>query len=113
MLAAARSGLAERSKRNAEVLAAMGMAGRMRRLWSKANAGYMARQLASSDAASGLGAISKSFRLMLQSAVLGLGGYLVIRQEATAGVIIASSILTARARKRRGRAGNGWRSFST
>jgi ATP-binding cassette, subfamily C, type I secretion system permease/ATPase len=96
-LAAARSGLAERSKRNAEVLAAMGMAGRMRRLWSKANTGYMARQLASSDAASGLGAISKSFRLMLQSAVLGLGGYLVIRQEATAGVIIASSMLTARA----------------
>jgi ABC-type protease/lipase transport system fused ATPase/permease subunit len=34
---------------------------------------------------------------MLQSAVLGLGGYLVIKQEATAGVIIASSILTARA----------------
>jgi ATP-binding cassette subfamily C protein len=34
---------------------------------------------------------------MLQSAVLGLGGYLVINQEATAGVIIASSILTARA----------------
>ena len=35
--------------------------------------------------------------MILQSAVLGLGAYLVINQEATAGVIIASSILSARA----------------
>ena len=34
---------------------------------------------------------------MLQSFVLGLGAYLVINQEATAGVIIASSILVSRA----------------
>jgi ABC-type protease/lipase transport system fused ATPase/permease subunit len=57
----------------------------------------MARQEQASDVAGGLGAVSRAFRLMLQSAVLGLGGYLVIKQEATAGVIIASSILTARA----------------
>jgi ATP-binding cassette subfamily C protein len=36
-------------------------------------------------------------RLVLQSCVLGLGAYLVINQEATAGVIIASSILVSRA----------------
>ena len=35
--------------------------------------------------------------MALQSAVLGVGAYLVIEQEATAGVIIASSILTSRA----------------
>ena len=34
---------------------------------------------------------------MVQSAVLGIGAYLVIMQEATAGIIIASSILVARA----------------
>ena len=34
---------------------------------------------------------------MLQSCVLGLGAYLVINQEATAGIIIASSILVSRA----------------
>jgi PrtD family type I secretion system ABC transporter len=34
---------------------------------------------------------------VLQSAVLGIGAYLVINQQATAGIIIASSILTARA----------------
>jgi len=36
-------------------------------------------------------------RLMLQSAVLAVGAYLVIHQEATAGIIIAGSILSARA----------------
>ena len=44
-----------------------------------------------------LGALSRVARLVLQSLVLGLGAYLVINQEATAGVIIASSILVSRA----------------
>jgi ATP-binding cassette subfamily C protein len=35
--------------------------------------------------------------MMLQSAVLGTGAYLVIHQEATGGIIIAGSILSARA----------------
>jgi ATP-binding cassette, subfamily C, bacterial PrsD len=95
--AVARNSLAERSKRNAEVLVAMGMAGHLAREWRKTNLEYMDNQRRSSDVAGALGAVSKAFRLMLQSAVLGLGGYLVIRQEATAGVIIAASILTARA----------------
>ena len=35
--------------------------------------------------------------MMLQSAVLGVGAYLVTQQEASAGVIIASSIIAGRA----------------
>src|SRR4030095_11779597 len=35
--------------------------------------------------------------MMLQSAVLAVGAYLVIHQEATGGIIIAGSILSARA----------------
>jgi ATP-binding cassette, subfamily C, bacterial PrsD len=96
-LALSRNGLAERSRRNAEVLVAMGMASRVGRLWTGINSDYMTSQQQASDVAGVLGAVSKTFRLMLQSAVLGLGAYLVIKQEATAGVIIASSILTARA----------------
>jgi ATP-binding cassette subfamily C protein len=46
----------------------------------------------------GLGAASKVVRMALQSAVLGIGAYLVIHQQVSAGAIIASSILTARAR---------------
>ena len=47
--------------------------------------------------AGGLGTISKVLRIGLQSAILGVGAYLVIEQQATAGIVIASSILTARA----------------
>src|SRR4029079_3422749 len=50
-----------------------------------------------SDVAGGLGAVAKVLRMMLQSAVLAVGAYLVIHQEATAGIIIAASILSARA----------------
>jgi PrtD family type I secretion system ABC transporter len=50
-----------------------------------------------SDRAGMLGALSRVLRLTLQSLVLGLGAYLVINQEATAGVIIASAILVSRA----------------
>jgi ATP-binding cassette subfamily C protein len=57
----------------------------------------MASQQRSSDVTSGLSAISKVMRMALQSGVLGVGAYLVIEQQATAGVIIASSVLTARA----------------
>jgi len=35
--------------------------------------------------------------MMLQSGVLAIGAYLVIEQEATAGIIIASSIIVSRA----------------
>jgi len=96
-LAARRNDFAASSRRNAEVLVAMGMAGRLTRRWSEANEKYLAGNQRASDVASGLGAVAKVMRMMLQSAVLAVGAYLVIHQEATAGIIIASSILSARA----------------
>ena len=96
-LAARRNDLAATSRRNAEVLVAMGMAGRLTKRWSENNEKYLAGNQRASDVAGGLGAIAKVMRMMLQSAVLGVGAYLVINQEATAGVIIAGSILSARA----------------
>lgn len=95
--AAARNGVAETSRRNAEVLQAMGMAQRMAVRWGEANARYQTSQQRMADIAGGFGALSKILRMVLQSAVLALGAYLVIQQQATAGVIIASSILVARA----------------
>ena len=96
-LAARRNDLAAVSRRNAEVLVAMGMSGRLTRRWSDANQNYLAGNQRASDVAGGLGAIAKVMRMTLQSAVLGVGAYLVIHQEATAGIIIAGSILSARA----------------
>jgi ATP-binding cassette, subfamily C, type I secretion system permease/ATPase len=92
-----RHGLAETGRRNAEVLVAMGMTERMADRWEMTNAAYLQAQNKMADVAGGFGAISKILRVMLQSAVLGVGAYLVIHQEATAGIIIAGSILTARA----------------
>ena len=79
--------------------------------WSKVNADYLASNRRASDAAGGFGATSKVLRLMLQSAVLGVGAYLVIHQEASAGIIIAGSILSARALAPVDIAISHWRGF--
>ena len=55
-----RNGLAEAGRRNAEVLAAMGMQGRFADRWGGANRDYMQSQMNVSDVASGFGAGSKS-----------------------------------------------------
>jgi ATP-binding cassette subfamily C protein len=95
--ALARNGIAEISYRNAEALIAMGMVGRLATRWSEANRKYMASQQQASDVAGGFGAVSKVLRMMLQAGVLAVGAYLVIYNQATAGIIIAGSILAARA----------------
>ncbi|WP_430911972.1 type I secretion system permease/ATPase [Methylobacterium sp. sgz302541] len=92
-----RNGLAEAGRRNAEVLAAMGMQGRVAARWSAANDEYMGSQQSVSDTAGMYGAASKVFRMALQSGTLALGAYLVINGMASAGIIIASSILVSRA----------------
>ena len=91
-LAARRNDLAASSRRNAEVLVAMGMSSRLSKRWGEANQKYLAGNQRTSDVAGGLGATAKVMRMTLQSAVLGVGAYLVIHQEATAGIIIAGSI---------------------
>ena len=96
-LASRRNDLAAASRRNAEVLVAMGMAGRLGARWSEANEKYLAGHQRASDVIGGLGAMARVLRMTLQSAVLATGAYLVIHQEATAGIIIAGSILSARA----------------
>ncbi|WP_298106182.1 type I secretion system permease/ATPase [Bradyrhizobium sp.] len=96
-LAARRNDLAAASRRNAEVLVSMGMSGRLTKRWTDANQNYLNGNQRASDVAGGLGAVAKVLRMMLQSAVLAVGAYLVIHQEATAGIIIAGSILSARA----------------
>ena len=96
-LAVSRTALAVESRRNAEVLQAMGMRRQAALRWRDVNGKYLAAHERASDIASGLGGASKVFRAMLQSLVLAVGAVLVINQESTAGIIIAGSILSARA----------------
>jgi ATP-binding cassette subfamily C protein len=108
---AARIALAESSRRNAEVLTAMGMTRRVAARWNEANAKYLANMRRASDVAGGFGSASKVLRMMLQSFVLAVGAYLVIYQQATAGIIIAGSILSARALAPVDLAIANWRGF--
>ncbi|KQS89585.1 MULTISPECIES: type I secretion system permease/ATPase [unclassified Rhizobium] len=92
-----RNAFAQASQRNAEVMQAMGMLGRMSQLWDLRNNNYREQNRKTSDVGNGYGALSKVFRMALQSAVLATGAVLVIEGLASPGIIIAGSILTARA----------------
>lgn len=96
-IAAARFAMAEDVRRNSEVLRVLGMGGRRRATWDA-----ISRRLISAHDELALisgrtQVVSKAFRLFLQSFVLAVGAFLVIDGDATGGVIIAGSILSARA----------------
>jgi len=109
--AAARNTLLEASRRNAEAITAMGMAGRISKRWNDLNRNYVAASGRASDVGGGLGAMSKVLRLLLQSAMLAVGAWLVINQQSTPGIIIAGSILGARALAPVDLAIANWRGF--
>ena len=108
---ASRLGLAEASLRNAEVVAGMGLGLRLRNLWQQSNAVAIEAQRQASDVGGGLGAIARMLRMVLQSAVLAVGAYLVIHQEASGGIIIAAAIVASRALAPVDSAIGHWRSF--
>jgi ATP-binding cassette subfamily C protein len=111
--ALARNGLAEISIRNAEAIASMGMTERIAGRWAEANRRYMSSHRKASDVSGGLGAISKCLRMIIQSGVLAVGAWLVINQQASAGIIIAGSILSARALAPVDLAIANWKSFQS
>lgn len=92
-----RQSLAEASRRNSEIILASGMTSAMTDRWMALNERFASEQQRISDVAGGFGAFTKALRLALQSGVLALGAYLVIQGESTSGIIIASSIIAARA----------------
>jgi PrtD family type I secretion system ABC transporter len=88
---------AEAAFRNAEVVDGMGMATALTRRWNQINAEVLQLQQQASDAAGLINAWTKSLRMFLQVAVLGLGAWLVIRQELSGGSMVAASIIMSRA----------------
>ncbi|MDP4024012.1 type I secretion system permease/ATPase [Methylobacterium sp. NEAU 140] len=110
-LGAQRGRLAEAGRSNAQVLVAMGMQGRISDRWRDVNRRYRQASRRAADAAGGFGAAAKLFRTALQSGVLALGAWLVIDNQATGGVIIAASILVARALAPVDLAIANWRGF--
>jgi ATP-binding cassette, subfamily C, bacterial len=92
-----RNAIADSNARNAEVLKAMGFAGRAVSRFAVANERHLEVQTQTSDISGTYGAVSRVLRMLLQSAVLGLAAYLTIKGELSAGAIIAATIASSRA----------------
>lgn len=103
--------LIEAARRNAEAVAAMGMGERVTRQLDAINERNVAAGLSASDVTGGLGGLSKVIRFMLQSAMLGVGAWLVMHDQASSGVMIASSVLSSRALAPIELAISSWRPF--
>ena len=97
--------------RNIEVLQAMGMLGALRSIWSGVHLTHLGWQARASDRAGTLMAGTKFFRTFLQTAILGVGGYLAIQREISPGGIIAGSIIIGRALQPMELAVGNWKGF--
>ncbi len=111
-IASERIVLAEATRRNSEAVLAMGFGHLLAQRWNDINKRYLDNHLKSSRVTGSLATTSKIFRMVLQSAVLAVGATLVIRQEATGGIMIASSILVSRALAPVELAIGQWKGFS-
>lgn len=109
--AVSRRVFAEAARRNAEVVRALGMEGRLAERWMALGDRHNSHNLVAADMITGYAALSRVLRLVIQSAVLGLGAYLVIGGQATGGVMIAASILASRALAPIEVAIGNWKSF--
>lgn len=110
-LASSRRQMAETAFHHAPVVHALGMQRRMAELWSERTQAYLNAQRVTSDLTGTFGSTSRFLRMILQSGVLALGAYLVINQQATAGVMLAATILSIRALAPIELAIANWRSF--
>ncbi|MDX2265714.1 MAG: type I secretion system permease/ATPase [Hyphomicrobiales bacterium] len=95
--AQAGASFADASLSNAEAIEAMGMMPQVLRRWRAHHDATLAATAKAAERAAGLTAAAKFLRPILQIAMLGFGAWLVIRQEITPGVMIASSIIMGRA----------------
>jgi ATP-binding cassette subfamily C protein len=95
--AKARRAMGDRNWRHAELIASLGMRGRVAARWDRVHLDFLGEQARLTDNSLMLSGLSKIFRMFLQSLVLTVGAILVINGQATAGVIFASSILSGRA----------------
>ncbi|MFM9940870.1 MAG: type I secretion system permease/ATPase [Hyphomicrobiaceae bacterium] len=92
-----RQGIADENSRNAEVLESMGFADRARARLLAASEELLRISAKANDVGSSMASLSRVFRMVLQSAMLGIGAYLTIKGQVTGGAMIAASIASSRA----------------
>ncbi len=101
----------QRNLRNAEVVEAMGMLPRLRSRWQARQMKVLALQSQASTKGGLINALSRTYRLTIQSLALGLGAYLAIHKVITPGLVISGSILLGRALAPLDHMIAGWRGF--
>lgn len=83
--------------RNSDVLEGMGMSATFVDRWHSQWSTSMRANTLAADRDSKLTSASRTVRLLIQIALLGLGAFLILNLQATGGIMIASSIIGARA----------------
>ncbi|MBC7165641.1 MAG: type I secretion system permease/ATPase [Roseovarius sp.] len=89
--------VSDRLRIDAEMVQAMGMREAAFDRWQRTRNMALKEQIKAADLGGTFTSGSKAFRLLLQSAMLGVGALLVLRGELTAGAMVAGSILLGRA----------------
>ena len=97
MAGQAAGAMSDQIRTEAEMVQAMGMRDAAFTRWQKARSVALEGQVKATDVGGGFTSMTKTLRLFLQSAMLGLGAYLVLQNEMTPGAMIAGSILLGRA----------------
>lgn len=85
------------SLRNAEIISSMGMLPSLLNRWKIRGYRVLSLQVEASEKGGAISNASRTWRIMLQSFVLGLGAFLAIKNEITPGLMTAASILVGRA----------------
>jgi len=97
--------------RNAEVARAMGMSGEIIRRWEGGNQQVIGAQTQLSMHSTALSSLIKLMRLIAQLAQIGVGAWLVLQNEMSAGAMIASGMILARALAPVENAVGSWKGF--
>jgi len=97
--------------RNAEVINSMGMLPSLLVRWKVRAYKVLALQGSASEVGGAISNASRTWRMLLQSFILGLGAYLVINNEITPGLMTAASILVGRALAPIDQMIGNWRGF--
>ena len=100
--------MADQLRDEADLVQSLGMRGASFTRWAKSRSQAVAEALIATDSSGVYSVFSKTFRLFLQSAMLALGAFLVLRGELTPGAMIAASILMGRALAPVEQAIGGW-----
>ncbi|MBB4052960.1 ATP-binding cassette subfamily C protein [Devosia subaequoris] len=98
--------------RNSQIINALAMIPEVVRIWGRDTAASLQAQVRAQDRNIIMSSISKGVRLLTQVAMLGWGAFLAIQGEITGGMVIAGSIIAARALTPIEGTIEGWNGFS-